>query len=79
MEVEEKKKSKAGDLCSSLPPTVSSYRGCMMPEKESLIMQREAGASTTLTCREKNTAVGPAHSSHRLEDMTFPICKQPGQ
>lgn len=27
----------------------------------------------------KNTAVGPAHSSHRLEDTTPPICKQPSQ
>lgn len=76
-----RKKKKTGDLCSSPPPTVSSYRGCMMPEKESLIMQREAGAATTLTCRQKkkNTAVGPAHSSHRLEYMTYQICKHSGQ
>lgn len=74
-----RKRKETGDLCSSPPPTVSSYRGCMMPEKESLIMQREAGAATTLTCRPKNTAVGPAHSSHRLEYMTYQICKHSGQ
>lgn len=38
-------RKKTPDLCSSLPLTVSGKRGEMMPEKDSLIMQREAGAS----------------------------------
>lgn len=52
-------------------PQFSEYRRDVMPEKDSLIMQREAGASPLYMTKRK-AQVRPAQSFYPLEDTVYP-------